>query len=385
MGGMSYGGDQAMLLHTDIPSRGQIERLLVARERSSVSVYLATDPASANDAERIELRNLVSEAAAQLTAASVGSDQIKAIVEGFEDLQDDEDFWRAQARSLAVFATPDRLTAFRLPNRLVSAVEVSDRFYVKPLLRTVTFPQSAFVLALAQDSVRLVEIGPEMEPAEVRLPDMPSDAASAVGRASIAGRSPAGRIQGSEGQKVRLRQYARKVDQALAPFLNGLDLPLILAAAEPLASIFHSVCSYPQLAPTGIAGNPERTADAELASAAREVLDGLYSDELRRTRELFALRGEQGRATADINLAARAATYGAIDTLLVDIDHALPGSIDEQSGEVELATEPAADRYGVIDEIARRAWLTGARVLAVRRDEIPGEGPLAAILRYRLA
>jgi hypothetical protein len=38
----------------------------------------------------------------------------------------------------------------------------------------------------------------------------------------------------------------------------------------------------------------------------------------------------------------------------------------------------------VTDEIARRAWLSGARVLAVRNDDIPGRGAVAAILRYRL-
>jgi hypothetical protein len=37
-----------------------------------------------------------------------------------------------------------------LPNRFVSAVVASDRFYVKPLLRAVTFRQVALVLALAQ-------------------------------------------------------------------------------------------------------------------------------------------------------------------------------------------------------------------------------------------
>jgi hypothetical protein len=34
-------------LHTDIPSRAQIERLMTSRDPSSVSVYLPTDPASA--------------------------------------------------------------------------------------------------------------------------------------------------------------------------------------------------------------------------------------------------------------------------------------------------------------------------------------------------
>jgi len=38
--------------------------------------------------------------------------------------------------------------------------------------------------------------------------------------------------------------------------------------------------------------------------------------------------------------------------------------------------------YGVVDEIARRVWLNGGKVLAVRRADIPGEGSVAAILRY---
>jgi hypothetical protein len=41
-----------------------------------------------------------------------------------------------------------------------------------------------------------------------------------------------------------------------------------------------------------------------------------------------------------------------------------------------------AVNYGVVDEIARRVWLNGGKVLAVRRDEIPGEASVAAILRY---
>jgi hypothetical protein len=39
---------------------------------------------------------------------------------------------------------------------------------------------------------------------------------------------------------------------------------------------------------------------------------------------------------------------------------------------------------GVVHEIARRAFLTGARVLAVRREDIPGNGSVAAILRFAI-
>ena len=45
------------------------------------------------------------------------------------------------------------------------------------------------------------------------------------------------------------------------------------------------------------------------------------------------------------------------------------------------AVEDAVN-YGILDEIARRVWLTGGRVLAVRQPDIPGAGSVAAILRY---
>jgi hypothetical protein len=41
-----------------------------------------------------------------------------------------------------------------------------------------------------------------------------------------------------------------------------------------------------------------------------------------------------------------------------------------------------AVNYDVTDEIVRRAWLTGARIVAARRADIPDGAALAAILRY---
>jgi hypothetical protein len=53
-----------------------------------------------------------------------------------DDLLEDDEFWTRMASSLAAFVTPDGVHTFRLPNRLSSMVEVSDRMHVKPLLRS---------------------------------------------------------------------------------------------------------------------------------------------------------------------------------------------------------------------------------------------------------
>lgn len=368
------------MLHVDIPTRADIESLIVDRGPARVSLYLPTTPLTQQaQADRIELKNLAGKALSQLD----GHDkrEVKALEELLFDLVDDDEFWAVQANGLAVFATPGELRTFRLPTRLQPIAEVSDRFHIKPLLRVVTVPQSAFVIALTPDSVRTVEVSPDLPAAAFKVEGMPKSAASAAGRASIKERSPSGRIQGAEGMKVRLAQYARKVDQSLREFLAGRELPLILVATEPMASIYRSVQSYPRLAATTIATNPDALSDAELAASARGVLDELFRDELAGIQALFEQRKGEHRTTTDLAQAARAATHGAVQKLLVDIDDVLPGTVGDD-GAVVLASGPSAASYGVVDEIAARALLTGARVLGVRRADIPGGGSLAAILRY---
>ncbi len=372
-----------MFLHTDIPSRTQVDRLIQARNPASVSLYIPTLPTSGGEAERLVLRNQTAEAVRRLLAAGVSKRAVAEVEEGLLALIDDRDLWQYMARSLAIFATPDSVVTFRLPNELSERLQAADRFALKPLLRSVTFPQLAYVLALAQNSVRLLAVQPEDAPTEVDVPGLPQDIASAIGLDSIRGRgvTPRGKIQGSEGQKVRMNQYARKIDEALRPVLRG-DVPLILAAAEPLASIFRNASSMPQLAHTTLRGNPEGTSDGELAAEARTVLDEIYMERLQGVLDLYSRRRGEGRASADLASVARAATYGMVDTVLVDIDRAIPGTVDDASGAVQFTEEGGAAGYGVVDEIANRVWLHGGTVMAVRGVHIPDGSPLAAIMRY---
>ena len=371
------------MLHVDIPTREDLERLITARGTACVTIYLPTTPVTPEAAgDRIALGNLASAALDQLRAADHDRQAVERIDEQLTDLVEDDAFWAYQANSLAIFATPDNVSTFRLGNRLPESIEVADRFRVKPLMRAVTAGQHAFVLALAQGSVRLVEVTADLPATDVRVPDLPRDLSDAVGRGSLDSRSPRGRIQGSEGKKVRLGQFARAVDAALRDLLGGRNTPLILAAAPPLDSIFRQACTYPHLAAQGIEGNPEATANHDLAAAARGVLDQIHAERIATFAETFEARSKQQRTTTDVAHAAKAAVYGAIAEIAVDIDTATPGYLDEEDGSVTFAETASADTHGVVDQIAGQALLKGARLLALRREEIPGRGDLAAILRY---
>jgi hypothetical protein len=370
------------MLHVDIPTTADLRDLATRRHEASVSLYLATTPQTQHIGEaRTRLGHLLKEAETQLEAAETPKRTIWPISEQVNDLIDDDDFWQTQANGLAILVTPDRLLSFRLPTKLTDTVQVSDRFHLKPLMRVASFPQAAYVLALEENRVRVIEVSADMPPNEVRIPDMPRDAAAVAGTANVNSRSASGRIHGDEGQNVRLRQYARRIDAALRPFLAGREEPLILAATDPMLSLYRSTSTYARLAGEAIVKSPVRMSETELAAEARPILDKLHSDRLAEVRALYEERKSAGRATKDVAQAARAATMGAVDTLMVDIDRVVPGSVDD-AGAVTFAEAAGADSYGVIDEIAGRVLLSGGTVVGARAEDLPGDTGLAAILRY---
>jgi hypothetical protein len=359
-----------MPLHTDIPTRAEIDRLLASTSPHCVSIYLPTHRVTQETAQdRLVLRDLTRQAVEQLHAAGAAGAAVADIEEHLMHLvEDDDEFWVDQADSLAIFASPDRFETHRLPNHLQPMVGVSDRFHVKPLLRAVTFPHAAWILAVSQGSVRLLELGPSGAPEEVRVEGLPKDAWQS---------------SGNKVHKAREAAYARKIDSALRAVLTGSSLPLILAASQPMAALYHSVNTYPHLVQEREHGNPDTMTDAELGDAARSILDGVYAEQLSVLAVEFDERRSQGRTAVDLSDLARLATLGAIDTVMVDIDETVPGSIDD-TGAITLNGTDDAANYGVVDEIARRVLLAGGNVLALRAGDIPGGGSAAAILRYTI-
>jgi hypothetical protein len=353
-------------------------------------------------ANRIAFEDLAKDALTRLTGAGINKRRIAPLAEQFghlagtvlENTDDNKfrwldrdpsrevgEFWRPHANGVALLATPEMLRTFRLPLRPKALAEVADRFHLTPLIRSMTSPHDIFVLALAEEHVRLVHVFVNLPPVRIQVPNLPKNAEDATRRPSFHVRAPRGHLQNLEGEKVLLHQYVRKVDAAVRGVLAGRQTPLALAASEPMASMFRSINSYPHLLDEGIPGNPDRVTDAQLEDAALPILDRLYQRDL---KAILALYDElkPRRATIDLSYAAQAATAGAVNQLVVDLDAVVPGLVSDVDGSVTYSSADDAKTYSVVDEVARRSLCTGARVLAARSEALPSQAPLVAILRY---
>lgn len=376
--------EEDIMLHVDLPTAEDLTRLSAARGEGSVTIVLPTTRLTQEiGASIIELKNLGKEAARQLTQAGFDKRKIAAIEEQIEHLAEDEDFWAHQATSLVLYVTPDNLTGFRLPTRLSPLVEVADRFHIKPLIRAMAFPDVAFILALSENSARVVELHGDLPAETVNVPDLPKNMDASGARAKSRDVSPGGRFQGRAGETFHRRNYSRKIDAALRPLLAGRDIPLLLASVEEFDTIYRSVNSYEHLAGEAIRGNPDRLSASELAELARPILQRLHAGRIAALTAQYHTREKQGRAGTDLAQVARAAAQGAVDTLLVEIDSVIDGTLDEATGAITVARGASADTYDIIDEIAGLVLRAGGRTIGVRKADLPvATSPVAALYRY---
>jgi hypothetical protein len=393
------------MLRIDIPTLPEFKALAATRGDPCVSLYMPTSPqADQVHANCVAFKDLAKEALRQLVEAGIDQRRLKPLQKQFDHLagtdeinvQDEdhirklqhrkpsevEEFWRQQSHGLGVLATPGAMRTFRLPYAPKPLAEVADRFHLTPLIRAMTSPHDLFVLVLSEENVRLLHVIVNMPPAKVLVPRLPKNAEEATRRPSIHVRAPRNHLQNLEGEKILLHKYVRRVDEAIGKALAGRGTPMVLAAAEPIAAMYRSINSYPHLVEEGILPDSDHMTDRQIADLALPILDRLYAREIKAAIARFD-ELKPRRATTDVSYAAHAATAGAVEELLVDLDAVIPGLVSELDGSVTYAASDDAEAYSVVDEVARRALMTGARVLGARRDELPGRAPLVAILRYQ--
>ncbi|WON76398.1 hypothetical protein [Serratia sp. UGAL515B_01] len=367
------------MLHVDIPSREEYSYLADVRSDACISIYLQTSPIRQQlKGSKIQFGNFIKEALQQVVERGLDKRRVALLEEELHSVLEDESFWDLHAHSLAVLVTPDSIRTYRLANKLANRLDVGDRFYLKPLLRALTFPHSAYILALSENQTRLIEFFADAPAEEVTVSGMPARMKDAMGDAALNDHH-----HGAVHHKVRLAQYTRQIDQALRPLFARHDSPLILVSTEPLASIYRSTNTLPNLAEETLFSNAEHLGVSELVTLVRPLMDNYYQAQLNTLKLRFDARAGERRVTQDLSDAARAATFGAIDLLLINLDSTLNGTIDE-NGVLTFAGGEDEANYGLIDEIAKRAIATGARVLAVRNDDLPSGADLNAILRYPL-
>jgi hypothetical protein len=310
-------------------------------------------------------------------------------------LIDDESFWKGRSKGLAVFASQTQFRSFRLPVPFTDAVEVNERFVLRPL-----FPMLAddrlLLLTLSRNRVRLFEATP-YELADITLPTLPSDLKTALNTAhvdrgsQVHSASPhlngkqAAVFHGQGGQvdtiKDETAQFFRMVDAALHDLGTRRALPLVLAGVEADIATFRALTRHSHVVDEAIHGNIDHLSERDLHQLALPVLTSL-SDRLR--KRAIARLGEvdHGRVTTSLRDILPAVYEGRIDTLFLRADGKDWGTYFPDSGLVQLHSSREPGGEDLLEVAAVETVSHGGTVVTVEEDELPGHSTVAAMLRY---
>ncbi|MEZ6034081.1 MAG: hypothetical protein R3C17_13385 [Planctomycetaceae bacterium] len=147
------------LEHFDTIDSEHLERLSGARSTLCASIYIPTHRCG-NDVQQdpIRLKNAVAEARRQLVEfgqSGDGADDLLRPAVELMVLDASDDFWQHQSDGLAILLSAEEACLFQLPTKFDEEVAVSDRFRLKPLLRSMNSNEEFHLVAVSRGAVRV--------------------------------------------------------------------------------------------------------------------------------------------------------------------------------------------------------------------------------------
>lgn len=273
-----------------IPSNQELEALRAFHEPLCLTLYAPfIEPSGPDNPLRIEVKNLLRDARIELKAAGASDQHIAATLRPIEDQMERSEIWPTRHEALVFFSHPQLFRHFHVPDTDEgSAITIAPSFDLEVLESALQASQPYFVLKLGHKDVQLYE-GDRYQLRVIKLEGFPHDMTTTLGideypesrqTHSIASTA---RGKGSEAfheqystrdvDKTLLKEFFRRIDAYLYPYLHRHPYPLILAGVDYAVSLYRSVNTYPRVAADIIAGNVADVSLDDIRERAAVVID----------------------------------------------------------------------------------------------------------------
>ena len=385
----------------DILNPADLKSLIAQQGKWCVSIYVPTHRVGREQQQDpIRLKNLLAEAETKLLANGIRRPEVQKLMEPAEQLLWDRNFWQHQGDGLAIFLTNQYSKIYRLPAAFEELLVIGSSFHIKPLLPQLGRVGRFYILALSINNVRLFEATPDtIDEIELNFPvnmqealraDEPEQYLNAhAGTGGSNEGKGGGFIHGhdlGDTEKTNILRFFQTVNQGLNNMIEDRTTPMILAGVEYLLPIYRGATTYQNILEDGIIGNPDRENIRELHEEAWKIARPLFEESQKKAYEKFQQLSGQGSelAARDVETAVKAAQFGQVETLFVPLGEQIWGRYDATNNRVIRASEAGAEDEDLMDYAAAETILNSGQVFAVPREQMPGDGELAVILRYAL-
>ncbi|MGK2897464.1 MAG: hypothetical protein ACSLE9_02065 [Burkholderiaceae bacterium] len=350
-----------------------------------------------NQQDPIKFRHLVGALETSLRQQHA-SDAAKALLEPFEALAQDHDFWNHTQDGLAVLGAPGLFRVFLLQQPVAELAVVADSFHTKPLRQCLQSVGRYQVLTLSLHQVQLFEGNRHTLDAVALAPGVPQTMTAALGDERTephstvssyggigSGHGPMHHGQGSKKDEIDgdAERFFRAVDRAvLEHHSRPSGLPLMLAALPEHHHLFHAVSHNPFLMASGLMVNPQGLTPADLRQRAWEVAAPQQQAQQAAWSDAYAAAAGKGLGSEDLAQVTHAAVAGRVATLLIEAERQLAGRIDATTGRIDPAELGNPRVNDVLDDLGALVEKMGGQVHVLPADRMPSRTGVAASFRH---
>jgi hypothetical protein len=391
--------------HTpDTLSPASLAELASFQGRPCLSLYQPTHRRHPdNQQDPIRFRHLVETLETSLRQRHAG-DVVEALLEPFEALAQDHDFWNHTLDGLVVLGAPGLFRVFLLQRSRTESSQsaelalVADSFHTKPLRQLLQSAGRYQVLALSLHQVQVFDGDGSKLAAVALAPGVPQTMAAALGdeltephsTVSSYGGIGGGHMamhHGQGGKKDEIdgdtERFFRAVDRAvLEHHSRPSGLPLMLAALPEYHHLFHKLSHNPLLMAGGLMLDPQSLTQEDLRQRVWEVAAPQQEARQAAWSDAYAAAAAKGLGSEDLSQVVHAAVAGRVATLLIEAERQVAGRIDESTGRIDPADLDNPRVNDVLDDLGALVEKMGGRVHVLPAERMPCRSGVAASFRH---
>lgn len=388
-----------------------VETLANDSDQVKVSIYLPTEKAGDETQQNsIRFKNRLKQASEDLSELGHKQNEITELLAQARELESDHEFWQNQQNGLAVLISPDRFDVFKLSESVPSLTVVSSQFHLKPLIPYSDGQRHYFVLALAEGGVALfraghfgaepitLQEGPESLSEFLQWDDPETELQwhTQTGRLDVRRTGTGAGMRGSifhghgagaetEVETENLLRFLKALDSAVYDLLAGdRNPPLVLLGSEELIGHYRKVNNYSSLMDEAVFQVPNDLDPQTVHDLTFDKVKDYFDEERQLAYQRFH-EVEAGRSTVDLKSTITAAKEGRLELLFLKGSERKWGSYQPQERSIEILEGYQPGAVDLLDLAATETFINGGQVFMVDHDQMPGEGPVAAVLRFEMA
>lgn len=366
---------------------------LAAATGPCITILIPTQPAeNTSRQDHIRLREMVRQADEALVRQGLDVRSTSELLDPVRGMTGDE--WDVARGTLVILRSPEIFRHFQIPDTLPEGVFVGDSFHLLPVLPAVTKAmQEFYVLALSQKHVRLLLCTPHSAH-EVPLPKdappsldvwlntrLPNESGTHGDNKHAEPGSTGGSFTSTtdmDNKDQHIANFYKTLNKHLAAVLRDDQRPLVPVGVEYELASYKEINSYPHYVVHGVAGSPESFKGGEMHRRALEAVQVYFEQPLEKALAQWEKFGGTDRVSTKVDSIVKAAFEARIASLFVEQGARLMGAWDRSN--LRVSTDQEVE--DLISLAVNQTIATGGEVFVSTPEKVPGDNPVAAILRY---